>query len=153
LPWAAVRCGDRGDGDHPALLAALTCSRPWQLVVAKCLGLGAALAALAISGLPLALLAQQVSAASGRHVALALLSAWALCVFVAAVATGAALSRAGRLARWAITTSATVGVAAMLPRGAAPAVALVVAAMTGSIGLMLRANGRWRYLDEDHDGR
>jgi len=152
LPWAAVRCGGTDHDGGPALLAATIATRPSRVVLAKCVGLSAALAAIVMSGLPLAILAQQVSALPRLRVPLDMLPLVALSSFAAAVSTATLLWPVNRLARWCVATAATAGAAYWAPSGAISTMVFLGVGLIGSLVVSLSADSSLRYLPDCHAG-
>jgi hypothetical protein len=110
LPWAAVRCRSLS---RPAIvrLAKLKAQPPSRLVMARAGGIAAALTGLALAGLPMLLLALQVSAAPFSAMMIPAAPVVAMIPFVAVLATWCELLIACRITGWVVTAGLTVAVA------------------------------------------
>jgi hypothetical protein len=114
LPWTAIRCMASGDLPGLAMLAALTGARSSAAVAAKALAVSAALAATVLSGMPFAVLAEQISARPALQIVPQLATSLALAAFVGALSTAAVVMRLQRLSAWLLTTVVSVAVASAI---------------------------------------
>jgi hypothetical protein len=115
LSWAAIRCSVPEPRDRLVAVAVATGSTPSGIVLAKCLTLALALAAIVASGLPLLMTARQVP---GLTLAEATAAVWplaALAPFAAALAVSAALALDSRLLGWLAAAAACVVATAIVP--------------------------------------
>ena len=152
LPWAAARCAARERGDDLVLLSVLTGVAPSRLIAARaCAGL-AGLVLIVTSGLPIALVAQRMSAVDISRVirdeavmiSIAMTAWW--CVLWARYLTARVLRG------WLGATALTVAV--MAATGLAVSSPVLAAGMLAATGgaavllLMVRADVSLRYLAE-----
>jgi hypothetical protein len=141
LPWVAARCRPLSP---PAVrrLAAVRATPPAPLLIVRAVTISVALAVVALAGLPMVLLAMQVSAApfSAMIVPAALIAA--MLPFIALLSTWTELLIPSRMAAWLVTTGLTMGVS-LLPAATAAIVfvagsALGLAALGGVGNRVLR---------------
>jgi hypothetical protein len=117
LPWVAARCRPLS---RPAFvrLATAKAQPPSRLVIARAVGLGVALAAFALAGLPMLLLALHISAAPFSGMMLPAAPVVGMIPFVAILSTWCELLIARRLTGWLVSATLTVAVA-LLPASTA----------------------------------
>ena len=100
LPWAAARCVAPDTGNRLVLAAALIAVRPSAIVLGKTAALAGALSLIALSTLPVAILAQQMSAAPALGIIGAAIASAALAVFVAGATIAWLIATRDRVATW-----------------------------------------------------
>jgi hypothetical protein len=143
LPWMAARLV--GDGRTMAMIAAMGACTPAQVVAAKFLALMLTLFAVAISVLPLKILAFRVSDVEVWRVVLDLPLIIALCAAAAALATVSVVTGLSRFTAWIVGTAAVLlGVGVVAPPQA-PVVLLTAALVMVGVGA-IHANHRLAYL-------
>jgi hypothetical protein len=152
LPWAAVRCmaPDRGDGF--VLVSSVTATPPFSMVLAKVLALAGALVLVVLAGLPVAVMAQQMSAAAFSSTLRDLVSLLGLTVLVSGAAVTWVLAVRGRLAAWMGTGSSVGLVLVALCRWTPTGVPIGLLAAAIGVGLTV-ATATWgdatlRYCDD-----
>lgn len=104
LPWTATRCvaADRGDAlVYASVTAAI---RPSTFIIAKVVALAVSLSLIVVSGLPLAIIAQQMSALPVSRPVLDTLIALGPAIFVGAATVGWMCAFRDRSATWIATT-------------------------------------------------
>lgn len=152
LPWTAARCMAQERGDDLVLLSALTAIRPSRLLAARAGAVLAGLILVVASGIPIALIAQRMSASGtprlirdeGVMISIAMM-AWA-CVLWARHRSPHALR--GWLGA-ALSTVAAVAAARMaIPSAVLAAGALAVTGGGAVLLLVARADVALRYLSE-----
>jgi hypothetical protein len=148
LPWAAIRCGAARRRDEVAQMAVLGAVRPSVVVAASVAALSLLLLAVALTGLPFAILAQQISAAPAAGLWQSQLPHYALSLCVAAVAAACMLVIANRLFAWTVSTALTVGLIALAPAGAAGAAVLLTFGALVYAVTVSGADRRFWYLSE-----
>jgi hypothetical protein len=153
LPWIAVRCMAAERGDDFVRLSARSAVQPGRLLLAKMAAAFTALAFVVLSGLPIALLAKQMSAvpisAVMRNEAALLTFSAATCVL--SVCWHQACRN--RLAGWMAATG-SMGVIFLIARQAWPdalgaAAAFASVAIVGAVSCARRAESSLRYLSEE----
>jgi hypothetical protein len=151
LPWVAARSLDERRDDF-VRLSAVTGLRPSLLLGAKAIALVVSLTAVALAGLPVAMIASRMSVAEAG----ALMMDEAATAGIALAAGSACLiscvAARGRVAGWAGATLAVLSIVfAALNTTTSPAAAGVVAAAAGLPAMALLiglADSRLRYLSE-----
>lgn len=148
LPWVAIRCSPDAGPNGLTHLAVATACRPSSIVAARAAGTSGALLMLVSSGLPLFVLAQQISGLPASMVLRALLPMAALAVVVAAFAGAASVFLSGRLSSWIASTVATIVVVNTTSTTIPGVTAMVAVAALASIVMTTSADRRLRYLTE-----
>lgn len=113
LTWTAARCPPLDRGDDLVMASALTALRPSSIVAAKAIALFIALALVTVTGLPVAIIAQQIAGIPASHVLRDLASLLGLPLLVSAVTLSWTVVVSGRLAAW-LGASGSVGVVLVL---------------------------------------
>jgi hypothetical protein len=147
MPWVAARCGAQRR-DCVTIVAATIAVLPSRMLWARCVALGMALCALLVTGLPMTILAQRISALSPEQAFPALLPVLAMSCFVAVATTAGAMLIFSPMALWLVATVATAAALRVLPAGAGSSTAFLGLAILGSATLALTANSTLRYLPE-----
>ena len=145
LPWVAARCTATPHADDVATLAVLSARPPSTIVIGACVGLSGVACAVAITGLPLAIVSQQISDSTARELVAAQLRLLLLGTCAGTLTPAAVLLSGSRIAGWILSTLAIAGVMVVVPadgRGA-----IMIAAVAGSVAAALaqRAGQVWRY--------
>jgi hypothetical protein len=148
LPWSAARCAVTTHRDDVTLLSALAGRPPATVVLSGCVGLALALTAVVLSGLPMAVLAHQISARPAAALFGEQFRLLGLGTFAAAVAMTAVLMSGHRILGWLLATAVTGLAVPVLPGGPVGGCALFVLAGLTAGMLAARANRRWQYLSE-----
>lgn len=141
LPWTAIRCSDTST-DEVRLLATVTASPPSLIVGVRCVVTALSLCALVCMGLPVMVMAQQISAAPAGRIAAAVAPALGMCALVAILAVSSALMVPSRLGGWVLATAATAAAVYSVPSWASPSAWFVGLAVVGLAGLALLERGR-----------
>lgn len=143
LPWVAARCApvhERGLVSRVAVLAACT---PAHVITGAALGLAAVVSVVALTGLPLAMLSQQIADGPAIDLAAAQLRVAALGACAATLTLAAVALSRSRIGGWLIATGSTALAAWLAPSGAVGALALAAAAAIITVGLAQRAQRLW----------
>ncbi len=148
LPWAGARSGVLGGRDEVARLAALGAVPPSSIVTAGVAALAVLLLALAVVGLPFAMLAQQISAVPATELWRTQLPLYALSLCAAAITAACILVAANRFAAWTAATALTLAIVALVPQGPAGAVGLAALGAIVVAALVSGADRRFWYLSE-----
>lgn len=148
LPWVAIRCSPDAGPNGLTHLAVATACRPSWIVGAGAAGTCGALLMLVSSGLPLFVLAQQISGQPASMVLRAFLPVTALAVVVAAIAGTASMFLSGRLSSWIAATVATIVVVSTTSTTVSGVTAMIAVAALVSIVMTASADRRLRYLTE-----
>ena len=148
LPWVAARSGAAGRRDDVAQLAAIARVSPSAIVVASVASLAVVLLALALVGLPFALLARQISAVSLAGLWRMQMPLYALSLYAAPVTAACMLVVASRFTAWMTASALTIAAMLAVPPGLAGAVVLVTLGAVVTAMLVSGADRRYWYLSE-----
>ena len=113
LPWAAARCPAPDRGDALVMASALTALRPSSILAAKAIALFGALALVAVAGLPVVIVAQQIAKVPAPQVLRDLVSLLGLPLLVSALTLSWVVVVSGRLGAW-LGASGSVGLVLLL---------------------------------------
>ena len=152
LPWAAARCIAPDRGDSLVVACVLTGVRPSSVVLAKAVALTGALGLIVCAGVPVAIMAQQMSAVPVWWVVRDLGSLLGLSVLVSAVTMAWLLGVRGRLAGWIGAGGSTVlGLVVLF---LLPIASTTIGGIVAFVGVVLTvatatwSDGACRYLSE-----
>jgi len=150
LPWAAARCPALDRGDDLVLASALTALRPSSLLLAKAIALFAVLTLVAVAGLPVVIVAQQIAAVSTPQVLRDLVYLLGLPLLVSAVTLSWMVVVSGRLGAW-LGASGSVGLVIVLlwrwrPVGLDVGLASALVGLTLAVWLASWSDRSLRYL-------
>ena len=148
LPWTASRSGAAWRRDEIAQLAALGAVLPSSAVAASVAALTVLLLAMAAAGLPLALLAQQISAVPAMDLWRTQLPLYALSLVAAPVTAACMLVVANRVMAWTAASAITFIMMIAVPQGLAGAAVLAALAVAAVALLVNGADRRFWYLSE-----
>jgi len=149
LPWTATRCVTTRRRRDLRVLAIVTASRPAELILARCIALGAALLVLVLTALPIAIVMQQIAAIPFSAIATALLPLLGLSLFVAVAATGFMLAFANPLPAWLITSAVTVVASRTVALTPASTPVWIGIALGAALLLTMNADSRLAYQAEE----
>lgn len=151
LPWVAARCGGDERGDRLVILSALAATPPSRVLLARFVARACAASAVALAGLPLMLIAQQIAAVPVTRVLVDLLPLVALAAIASAASLCWSIQSNDVVLAWACATASTSAVVFVMTR-ALPAgvamMALVLAAALAAGSCAARSNTSLRYLSE-----
>lgn len=151
LPWAAIRCGAAERGDALVAVSALTAIKPSRIVIGRAAAQFLVLSVIVLCGVPMMIIAKQMSALPLRQPLFDILPALGLAAVSAAAATGWELEVSDRLGAWLAAAAVTIATVALvggsLPRVTAAPV-LFAAAVAGAVTCAGRADRVQRYLSE-----
>jgi hypothetical protein len=151
LPWAAVRCAPSDRGDEMVLLSAITGDRPSRIVTAQFAARAVLLAAIALSGLPLMLVAGDLAAQPLARPLTDVVPVLALATMASCSSVWWTLGHPDRLTAWlgatASTGAAVVLVGLLLPPGTMAAGFLAIS-IAGAAVAASRSDASLRYLSE-----
>jgi hypothetical protein len=148
LPWVAARSAATVHRDTVTRLAVLTACRPSTVVLGACLGLAGVTAVVAATGMPLAIVSQQISALGPQDLAAAQLRLLALSACAATLTLAAVLVSGNRLAGWLLATALAALVTRVAPAGMAGALTIGAIAACSAAALAQRAERTWQHLAE-----
>lgn len=146
LPWTAARCGSMSRLSTTRASATMAVP-PSQLLLARVASLALGLSALALAGLPMLLLAQQISALPPGDVASLLIPIAAMIAFVAVLTAWCEVLIADRLGAWLAAAGPTVLIFAVFAPAARTA-AFAIGSAAGLAGLAAGADPLLRYLPD-----
>lgn len=133
LPWTAARCDSR-PRDMMIKAAVIAGLVPSRLVLARAAGLAVALGTCALTGLPVLLLAQQISALPATDVALLMPPLAGMVAFVAVLTAWCDVLIGDRVAAWVLSAGATLAIVALVaPPWRTPAFAALAIAGAGAM--------------------
>jgi hypothetical protein len=151
LPWAAIRLAAASDADARARLAVLSGAPPSVMALAALLATAAVLAFITLTGLPLLLRAQQMSAEPWTRVARDEIALAGFACAVAAISAAATIVR-DRLWRWLLAAAVTMllagGTARIVHRSLEAAVGFAGVAVVVALLVVQHARASGRYLVE-----
>lgn len=154
LPWAAVRCSPRDQGDRGVMITAVTAMSPESIVSAKMLASLVISTCVALAGLPGLIMAQQSAAVPVSLVLIDLLPLVGLALLIAATATMAMTLTSTDTSAWLCTCLLIAVVLSIvlwwstafaMIGGACAAIGVAIALSTRTI-----AGSRFTYLGERH---
>ena len=152
FPWAVARLVPIERGDALARLAARMGVAPSQIVTGRVLAIGVSLALIVLSAMPVALLAQQMSAIPLAVVVRDLAPVGGFLLLSAPVTLACVLLCRDRLAGWLAATASCVALLAFAHAaglsGVAATAACAGAGFSATVALGARANASWRYEQE-----
>lgn len=152
LPWSAARSIATEGRDDFVRLSVLTGVQPGRLLLGKLSGSFAALALLVLSALPVAVLAQQMSAVPLSRVMADLVPSLGFAALVCLVTFWWMAVVRDRLAAWLAAAGSTVVILtaahSALRTDAALTAGLVAFSIAGAAALAAHAQASWRYLPE-----
>jgi hypothetical protein len=156
MPWVAVRSSPAERADAFVLTCALTGLHPGLIVTGKILATFGVLVAVALSGLPALVMAQQAAAVPLTPVILDVLALVGVALLTAVLANASLLLLADRLGAWlahaAILGVTLAGLAASTPGRQTLGVFAAALGLGGAAWVQSHAARRLRYL-EAVDGR
>lgn len=148
LPWVAARCGPVHYRALVERLTMLAACPPATVITGTALGLAAVAAAVAVTGLPLAMLSQQIGNGPAADLAVAQVRVAALSACAATTTLAAVALSGSRIGGWLIGTGATVLVSWLAPPGTGGALVLAAAASASTVSLARHAQRRWHHVRE-----
>lgn len=148
LPWVAARCGPVHDRGLVARLGVLAACQPATVITGAALGLTVVAAGVAVTGLPLAILSQQMSNGPAVDLAVAQVRVAALSACTATMTLAAVALSGNRIGGWLIATGATILVSWLAPRGLGGGLVLAATAVAGTVALAQHAQRRWHHAAE-----
>jgi hypothetical protein len=146
LPWTAARCGSMSRLSTTRASTTMAVP-PSRLLLARAASLTLALGALALAGLPMLLLAQQISALPLGEVASSLIPIASMIGFVAVLTTWCDVLIPDRMGAWLAAAGCTVFLFAVFAPAARTA-AFAIGITAGLAGLAGAADRLLRYLPD-----
>ena len=151
LPWVASRCGGDERGNQLVMLSALAATPPSCILLARFAGRAIVGLVVALAGLPLMVVAQQISAVPAPRVLFDTVPLVALAVLASAASLFWSVQSRSVILAWTAATASTVFVVfittSALPGNAALGALVVLAALAAGSSAA-RANTSLRYLSE-----
>ena len=120
-------------------LAVLSARRPSGVVIGACIGLVGVACAVALTGLPLAIVSQQIADRAMADLAAAQLRMLSLSAWATVLTLAAVLVSGSRVGGWLIATVATAIVSRFVPAGTPGSLAIVAAAVCAAGALAQQA--------------
>ena len=148
LPWTGVRCSTPHGWNGAVLVSLAIASRPWRIVVARCIALFAAFGLLAAATLPLTVIVQQASALPLSSALITVLPLSGLCALGATTATGCSLLFLNRLAAWLVSTVVMLSAVLLLPPGSTLSAAYALIGILAALVVARWADGAVRYVSD-----
>ncbi len=148
LPWVAARCLATAHRDTVSRLAVLTARHPSTVVLGACVGLAGVTAVVAATGLPLAVVSQQISVLAPQDLAAAQLRILALSACAGTLTLAAVLFSGNRVAGWLLATVLAALVTRVAPAGLAGALMMGAVAACTAAALAQQAQRTWQHLAE-----
>ena len=148
LPWVAARCAATPHRDAVVTLAVLSARRPSGVVIGACIGLVGVACAVALTGLPLAIVSQQIADRAMADLAAAQLRMLSLSAWATVLTLAAVLVSGSRVGGWLIATVATSIVSRFVPAGTPGSLAIVAAAVCAAGALAQQADQTWQHRAE-----
>lgn len=148
LPWVAARSLAVGTRSEVAIRAVVTAQRPLSVVFGATIGLAIVLVAVVLTGLPIALLAQQTSVHSSWEVAGVVARLAGLAACLAPATTAATLSTGSRMWGWLLGIVASGVLASATPVGLVGSTMLWPLAGFAMAIVAEHAERRWRHVAE-----
>jgi hypothetical protein len=152
LPWIGARCASPERGNDLIMSSTFRGLSASRVVLARAAAVGSALAVVVLSGLPIVILANRISAGPAVEVLRDLAAQGALAIVATAAVLTARYLWPGRVQGWLVAATVTVGVATMVRIPSGSAVVLATAAASGGlvVGILAsRADATLRFVPGD----
>lgn len=145
LPWVAARCAATPHRDAVARMAVLSARDASTVILGACLGLMGVVCAVAIAGLPLAIVSQQIADREPIELVATQLRVVALGACAGSLTLAAMLVSGSRLGGWLIATAAASSVVWAAPGGLAGGLALASVAACAVAAVAHQGGQTWRH--------